>query len=286
MKSRVHNPKYLEKYFTQFPNIIDDWGLDPYEYRLLLHYYRVGECWEGVRKTAEICKMSTGKVANSRKTLEEKGLIKITENGDGIIIHLVDLSKQNLEKYAEQTVHVVNTYKDRGCSCGEKGCSCGEHKKNQSKKNPLSDSKESGSELFPELTVTKQKPDSKKATGPKYEEYHTFQEIWLKHYPKVGIQMPRDGAKINWLIEETRRQVQLEPYFSEPTPENVCKFWEIFVACLGKTWAHGNGLHTIASHYPSLIFAIEHGKQRKQSTSKTTDALNYLEDLEKGLGDQ
>lgn len=100
-KSRVHNPKYLEKYFTQFPNIIDDSDLTPYEYRLLLHYYRVGETWEGVRKTSEICSMSIGKVSQCRKTLEQKGFIRVEEKGEGVTIHLVDLSQKNLSKYSK-----------------------------------------------------------------------------------------------------------------------------------------------------------------------------------------
>jgi uncharacterized phage protein (TIGR02220 family) len=135
-KSRVHNPKYLEKYFTQFPNIIDDSDLSPFEYRLLLHYYRVGECWEGVRKTAEICKMSVGKVSECRKNLQDKGFIKIIERGEGIIIYLVDVSSENIKKYSNEklsieSVHVVND----SVHVVSDTCSGDEPKKNQFKKN-------------------------------------------------------------------------------------------------------------------------------------------------------
>lgn len=109
---RIKNGNYLTKFFTQFPNIIDDSDLSPFEFRVLIHYYRVGECWEGVRTTAEKCRMSTGKVTDVRKTLEEKGFIKVTPNGDGVTIEVVDKTKENLEKYCsphEQGVHHMNS---------------------------------------------------------------------------------------------------------------------------------------------------------------------------------
>lgn len=139
-KSRVHNSKYLEKYFTQFPNMIDDHGLDPYEFRMLIHYYRVGECWEGARRTAEVCKMSIGKVSECRQTLQEKGFIMIEEKNEGVIIHLVDLSSENLAKYRSCGEHLgvdpVHSVNDVFME-GPKNSSPGEHKKNPSKKNPL-----------------------------------------------------------------------------------------------------------------------------------------------------
>jgi uncharacterized phage protein (TIGR02220 family) len=109
MKQKIENGHYVNKYFTQIPNIIDDSKLDVYELRLLFHYYRVGECWEGVRTTAEKCRMSIGKVSAVRKTLEEKGFIKIAPSGvDGVMITVVDKSVENTEKYCsprEQPVH-------------------------------------------------------------------------------------------------------------------------------------------------------------------------------------
>lgn len=139
-KSRVHNSKYLEKYFTQFPNIIDDYGLDPYEFRMLIHFYRVGECWEGVRRTAEVCKMSIGKVAECRQNLYKKGFIIIEEKNEGVIINLVDLSSVNLAKYRSCGEHGDKTsvYEVNDVFMGaSENSSPGEHKKNPSKNNPL-----------------------------------------------------------------------------------------------------------------------------------------------------
>lgn len=138
MKStdNVSGGDYLKKYFTQFPNIIDDSELDPFEFRLLLHFYRVGQCTQGVRTTANICKMSTGKVAQVRKRLEEKGFIKITPFGDSVNINVIDKYIENGQKYrssGEQGVHAVDT----SVHAVDDRCSPHEHKKNPSKKNPL-----------------------------------------------------------------------------------------------------------------------------------------------------
>lgn len=38
--------------FTEQLRLIDDADLTPYQFRLLLHYWRVGRCWESVRTTA------------------------------------------------------------------------------------------------------------------------------------------------------------------------------------------------------------------------------------------
>lgn len=133
---KIKNGNYAKKYFTQFPNIIDDSDLDPFEFRLLLHYYRVGECTQGVRTTAKICCMSIGKVSDARQTLEQKGFITISSLGESVNIEVVDKYHENGVKYRspdEHGVHVVNTtvhdMNDR--------CSLSEHKNNPSKNNPL-----------------------------------------------------------------------------------------------------------------------------------------------------
>lgn len=138
-KQKIQNGHHLTKYFTQFPNLLDDADLSPYEFRVLLHYYRVGECWEGVRSTAKKCKMSTGKVVMVRKSLTEKGFIVVQENeqGDGVTIRVVDKTSANVLKYEcspdEQGVHVVNG----SVHVVNEGCSPDEHKNNPIKNNPL-----------------------------------------------------------------------------------------------------------------------------------------------------
>lgn len=127
-QDKIEGGHYLNKYFTQFPNIIDDAELDPYEFRLLIHYYRVGECWEGVRTTAKKCKMSPAKVSTVRKQLEEKNYIEIELDGlGGVTISVVDKARENCLLYEHPPVHDI----DATCSPSEKKRSRGEHKNNQ-----------------------------------------------------------------------------------------------------------------------------------------------------------
>lgn len=77
------------KYFYQTPNIVDkELMLNVYEHRLLVHYYRVGVCWESVRTTAKSCKISVGSVVKYRESLKDKGLIMLTypQNEDETIV--------------------------------------------------------------------------------------------------------------------------------------------------------------------------------------------------------
>ncbi|MEA5574643.1 helix-turn-helix domain-containing protein [Calothrix sp. UHCC 0171] len=56
-------------------NFLDEYGLDPYEFRLYAHIVRrtggkpQGVCFASLRKTAEICKMSTRKAQQAIKVL-------------------------------------------------------------------------------------------------------------------------------------------------------------------------------------------------------------------------
>lgn len=134
MADKIKNGDYTKKYFTQFPNIIDDSDLDPFEFRVLLHYYRVGECTQGVRTTGKICGMSIGKVADVRRSLQQKGFITILPMGDSVTIEVVDKYLENGVKYrsgGEQVkksgVHEVNTT----VHAVNDNRSPGEHKKNQ-----------------------------------------------------------------------------------------------------------------------------------------------------------
>src|SRR5690348_11509969 len=73
----------LKCYRAELPNVIDDFGLTPYEYRLYGHYKRScgtdGDCEQGVRYLARICGMSTGKVTKVKHKLIEYGLIWLDE---------------------------------------------------------------------------------------------------------------------------------------------------------------------------------------------------------------
>lgn len=255
MKSRVHNPKYLEKYFTQFPNIIDDSELTPYEYRLLIHYYRVGECWEGVRKTSEICKMSTGKVADCRKSLEEKGFITIEQNGDGIIITLVDLSAKNLEKYAGPTVHVVNT----PVHVVNKPRSCGEHKNNHIKKNNIVESEDS--------TFQKPLSKAKKEAKPKDPVFTQCVELWLKTYREGWIFGGAQGKALKSII--TKIKTSCKNAGLEGTEGQMIASFKKMMDNLPEFY-RAKDLMVIDSKFNEIITEIQHGKQAQNFNSKNS----------------
>lgn len=123
-----------DEYFHILPNMYDD-DLDPYEYRLIGHYKRVGVTYEGVRKTALKTQMSVGKVTSTRRSLEAKMLIRVEmltrkemkDRGFKIpernpndkvkitVTFVCDVMVQNIARYAKGVhgmnagVHVVNT---------------------------------------------------------------------------------------------------------------------------------------------------------------------------------
>lgn len=121
-KQTIHDPSDLRTYRIELPNLYDDSDLDPYEFRLLAHYKRVGNCWESTKTTAEKCKMSTGQVSQARDRLHDKGFIIIAEelHEKGTLqITVIDRWAENFEKYSkrsqgEQGVHTVNAYRSRG----------------------------------------------------------------------------------------------------------------------------------------------------------------------------
>ena len=92
----------LKKYRTELPNLYDDADLDPFEFRLLVHYVRVGNCYEGVRTTARKCKMSHPVVIDKRRSLETKGFIrtKIIEEGGTVHIEVIDRWLENFCRYS------------------------------------------------------------------------------------------------------------------------------------------------------------------------------------------
>lgn len=125
----THDEGQFNKYYHVLPNMYDD-DLNPYEYRLIGHYKRVGISWEGTRKIAKTCQMSVGMVTKARKSLEAKGLIRIEmltraelkERGlvndpkpeaktKICVTSVVDVSEQNYKRYRnlKQPVHYANT---------------------------------------------------------------------------------------------------------------------------------------------------------------------------------
>ena len=60
---QIDNEAPFSKYFTMMLNMADD-DLNPYEYRLLAHYVRIGgDVYETTKTTAMKTKMSSGKVS-------------------------------------------------------------------------------------------------------------------------------------------------------------------------------------------------------------------------------
>lgn len=116
----------LRKYRTELPNLIDDMGLSPYEFRLLAHYYRVGDCYEATTTTAEKCKMSTGQVSKARRELAKKGLIVIDEvKRKSLSIRVVDIWDRNFAHFSEKS----RSHHERYHSPHERERSPGETKK-------------------------------------------------------------------------------------------------------------------------------------------------------------
>src|SRR5688572_30570676 len=91
------------RYYHQMLNMADD-DLGPYEYRLLGHYIRVGECWESVRTTAQITKMSVGMVVKTRKGLATLGYIQVEPHPkeETYLVTVVDRMAENVARYSGQ----------------------------------------------------------------------------------------------------------------------------------------------------------------------------------------
>lgn len=126
-QQEIKQPK--NKYFHIILNMADD-DLDPYEYRLLGHYIRVGVTFEGTRTTARITKMSVGKVVSTRNTLEAKGFIRMEKpesQADTVRITVVDRMQENITRYCSPDEHSVQDMNTKR--------SPDEQKKNSSKKN-------------------------------------------------------------------------------------------------------------------------------------------------------
>lgn len=84
---------------------LDDADLDPYEFRLMMHYWRVGTCWETLRTTSDKCKMSLGKTKSTRDGLVKRGFIKWQDAGNGkmgIVVCSPHEQAQQLERSPDE----------------------------------------------------------------------------------------------------------------------------------------------------------------------------------------
>lgn len=99
-------------------------------------------------------------------------------------------------------------------------------------------------------------------------EYKDFIRLWDQYYKEIGLKMPRDGAKVKSIINQTR--LYIHNGGKESTPENVIHFWEYFLQRLKSNWAHGKSLAVIESHYTSIIFELKHGKKKDDFNSRNS----------------
>jgi hypothetical protein len=107
---QINDPSDLRKYRIELPNLYDDSDLDPYEFRLLAHYKRVGTCTESTRTTGTKCHMSPAQVSVKRKSIRDKGFIVMQEvplkkEGEfSYSITVVDMWLENFKKYSERSL--------------------------------------------------------------------------------------------------------------------------------------------------------------------------------------
>ncbi len=129
-----------KKYFVMLPNLVDDSDLNPFEFRLYVHYCRVGNCWEATKTTARKCGMGVGTVSKHRKSLAKKGWIILTEPDqsnpfDTVKIKVVDKWTENMAAFANLTNEQTRSLDESPPSLDESPPSLDESKNNQANKN-------------------------------------------------------------------------------------------------------------------------------------------------------
>lgn len=68
----------MEPFSARTLRRIDDANLDVYQYRMLMHIWRVGLSWESTRTLAAKCRMSVGQVSKTKRWLLEEGWLEQT----------------------------------------------------------------------------------------------------------------------------------------------------------------------------------------------------------------
>ena len=101
----IRDDSDLRYYRIELPNLYDDSDLDPFEFRLLAHYKRVGTCTESTRTTAKACKMGAMTVSEKRQSLNKKGFIELEivtlkNGGYSFVVTVVDKWQENFLKYS------------------------------------------------------------------------------------------------------------------------------------------------------------------------------------------
>lgn len=92
---------------------LDEAGLNPYQHRLMTHYWRRGECWESLRTTAEICNISLGKTSETRQWLLDNGYIELVAGKNGrmcIVVSVRVANEVNNTQEGAVIVHYANDY--------------------------------------------------------------------------------------------------------------------------------------------------------------------------------
>jgi hypothetical protein len=194
------------------------------------------------------------------KSLEEKGLIKLTKVGNCDYIFLSGKGKEWNRGESETRKKIRHNSEKNPKKPGFKSDIL-DNNILDNKDNNVADA--TSKELFP---IAVREPKKKAVKKNAYPDYQSFVDLWVKYYPSITLKFPRDGKFINELIGETARQIALRD--KENTPENRTAFWELFLQNLPKTWAQNSDLSVINQKYSSLIKILEDGKK---ATSKDID---------------
>lgn len=116
LRSMQLRRKYKRKSKTPIKTVIfvnlllDEAGLDPYEFRILAHIARRGNCFASLAKIAETCQMSVRKAQYALKALYEKGYI-VKESRPGHT-DKYQLARDLLLKLS----HIHPSTQDKACS--------------------------------------------------------------------------------------------------------------------------------------------------------------------------
>jgi len=69
------------------PSVLDDYGLTAAQFRIVCHVWRRGQCFEAIRTTAAICKLSVNTVRKSLKGLRKLRMIQSKERSGETVLH-------------------------------------------------------------------------------------------------------------------------------------------------------------------------------------------------------
>jgi len=164
------------------PSNLDDYGLDPFEFRLYCHIARragaQGSCWEGVQKMAKVCAMDRKTVMAKLESLEQKRLLRAERQlGKTTTITLTNAAEW-LPPSPTKTSTALSQKRDRGSTRNGIGTSTrnGTSARNgTSTKNGIGTSTKNGIGVVPE-TVHKGTPLKVLPEGLETRSKHSRQE--------------------------------------------------------------------------------------------------------------